>query len=173
MKNIVWNGAIVLMIAACSVPSTTSVVGQDDVTADQVADAALIAPGQLINVRCDHIEDAILVQYLECPNPSDDVSREIYVLAKCEDIQYWFLNLYPTCADKSSPSTRFNVPVNDDFEAAASSNFSTFDDGKSQSTISSVDGVKTATQTSGSVSVSVSSGMDIKQSSVWQGAVSQ
>jgi hypothetical protein len=176
-------GALLTILGACS--NQVSDLEQSEGYIGSRVSAA-VNYGHMVQTDCSKLKSTAQANYPQCSGPVDATAMQVAVFAKCEDISEDELKHYSECViskaprqytqpAKALPAAEPEIePVAKDFEASASSSYlGNVATGKSYSEITSEAGVRTATQESGSVSISISSGMDITQTSIWQGAVSE
>jgi hypothetical protein len=168
-------GVAVAAFAGCTQSYVTSEASSDAASAQKASEQVSRMTGPTVLAKCNEVQPAALQYYAECPNPATEASASVAREILCVDLLLERHALYPQCLEAgamvislapSPPPPPPPTVVPEDFEAYADTTGNFFDDlddldeGKeteSVSQISSTGGTKTATQTSGTVKVEVSS----------------
>ncbi len=150
-------------LAGCSQSHVANDASSHAAPAPTQSDHVLRVSGPAVLALCSEVLPAAMQYYATCQAPVTEASTSMSQEILCIDLVPERLAMYPQCAVPGGVALPLAPPVApEDINAYADSvgNLGVVADGTypSESQLSSVDGTKTATQTSGGITVSVNSG---------------
>ena len=164
MKNSVIVCAVLVAVAGCTQSQVASEAEPSSALVVESVEQINRRSGPSVLANCTEVQSAALQYYAECQDLHSGVTVAVERDILCRDLGPQYLVRYRECAETGvtvvSAGTTQREPVRD-FSLYADSvggNGADSDEGLSRSSLSSVGGVRTATQTSGGITVSVSSG---------------